>query len=83
MNKRVAGRIEELLGFLRRGYTLKEAAVRLGISEEEARLIYYTLAAQGLVKIIQPKTRKCSCEGCPFRKYCTLSIKGRVARRKS
>ncbi len=83
MNKRVKGRLEELLEYLRRGYTLKEAAIRLGITEDEARLIYYTLAAQGLVKIIQPKTRRCSCEGCPFRKYCTLSIKGRVARRKS
>ena len=83
MNKRVKGSLEELLEYLRRGYTLKEAAIKLGIIEDEARLIYYTLAAQGLVKIIQPKTQKCSCEGCPFRKYCTISIRGIIEKRKS
>ncbi|MCE4619509.1 MAG: hypothetical protein F7C33_00630 [Desulfurococcales archaeon] len=83
MKKNTASLLAKLLDYIKHGYTLREAAIKLGISEEEARLIYYTLAAQGLVTIIAPKASKCSCKGCPFRKYCTLNIKEIVGKKKS
>ena len=64
--------LARLLDHVKHGYTLREAATRLGITEDKARLIYYTLAAQGLVAILEPSASKCSCKECPFRKYCRL-----------
>lgn len=56
---------------MKKGYSLNQISRELNISVSRARLIAATLAANGLVKTIDPYSFNCdSCSTCPLRKVC-------------
>jgi len=74
--------IKELLQLLQQGYSIDEAAIKLGISKKQSKIMAYTLASQGLIKIYQKNSKSCSCDTCPLRDYCILNPRKFFSRRR-
>ncbi len=71
--------VKDLIILLREGHSIESASRKLGISQQRARLIAYTLASTGLLKTVKLGGR-CSCDSCPLRDYCILNPKN-IAKR--